>query len=179
MTALFVKQPNGLIARFHTASDEFTHWNLTLEEAIQIHVEEAKGDAERHLRRVLAGETKTTWEDCVRDSRHSPEDNSQAIAEATAPVSLTPEQEVLAELKTAVLVVLPANLHNAAKFTVSEADGWAWNAYIDEWRAGFSISDLKMWTHNRPRVVELINRTAERVAKRFTPPPASDGGGLR
>ena len=45
MAAFFVRQPNGLFARFHTGSDQFTHWNLSSAQAIEVYLEERREDA--------------------------------------------------------------------------------------------------------------------------------------
>ena len=45
MAAFFVRQPNGLFARFHTGSDQFTHWNLSSAQAIDVYLEEQREDA--------------------------------------------------------------------------------------------------------------------------------------
>jgi hypothetical protein len=88
MGAMFVKQPNGLLARFHTGSDQFTHWDLTETEAVEVIVEEAREDAVRFIGRVMRGETRATWDECVDDAlsvhRKDPE-LKQVIADANRP----------------------------------------------------------------------------------------------
>jgi hypothetical protein len=89
MGALFVKQPNGLLARFHTASDWFTHWDLTATEAIDLVVDEARSSARLYVQSVLIGGSKTTWEECVADASHahgSDAELTQVIADANRPV---------------------------------------------------------------------------------------------
>lgn len=39
MGSYFVLQPNGLLGRFSTVVDDFTHVNLTREEALEVYVE--------------------------------------------------------------------------------------------------------------------------------------------
>lgn len=83
---MFVKQPNGLLARFHSGSDQFTHWDLTETDAAEVIVEEAREDAAHFIGRVMRGETRATWEECVDDARGAhgttDEDNETAIAAA-------------------------------------------------------------------------------------------------
>jgi hypothetical protein len=57
MPSRFVLQPNGLLARFSTIVDHFTHYNLTKEEAIEVAREDmGRKDAEEKVERGLKDE---------------------------------------------------------------------------------------------------------------------------
>jgi len=67
MGNFFVKQPNGLLARFSTYVDQFTHFHLTDEDARQVVLEEARHDAQRAVD-YGHGEgfyKPRSWEDCL------------------------------------------------------------------------------------------------------------------
>lgn len=51
----FVKQPNGLLARFSDIVDDFTHIGLTLEDAIELCIDEHGMTAEQAEQKVWAG----------------------------------------------------------------------------------------------------------------------------
>lgn len=54
MPSYFLKQPNGLLARFSTIPDHFTHVNLTAAEAFDVAFEEmGRHEAEQKIRRAL------------------------------------------------------------------------------------------------------------------------------
>lgn len=94
MTAFFLKQPNGLLARFHTGADEVTHWNLTRKEAISILLEEARADAEKRVQGAFddaatryTEDGESRWEACVELAKRAwPDDMVQVIAEASTPI---------------------------------------------------------------------------------------------
>jgi hypothetical protein len=41
-----VKQPNGLLARFSDIVDDFTHYNLTVKQAVKVCQDQSMGEAE-------------------------------------------------------------------------------------------------------------------------------------
>ena len=86
MAAVFVKQPNSLLARFHTGSDQFTHWNLTPAEAVEVIVEHERREAERFIARVVADETSATWAECVEaaDGGQFADELAQVISDANS-----------------------------------------------------------------------------------------------
>lgn len=51
----FVKQPNGLLARFSDIVDNFTHVGLTVEEALHVCIEEHGMTAEQAEQKVRGG----------------------------------------------------------------------------------------------------------------------------
>lgn len=84
MLSRIVRQPNGLLARFSTIGDWFTHWDMTVEEAIEICLPEdqecGRGHAEAQVQRGLADEMTSSlsvaarsddglnrWRECLND----------------------------------------------------------------------------------------------------------------
>lgn len=54
MPSYFLKQPNGLLARFSTIPDHFTHVNLTETEAFEVAFEDmGRYEAEQKIKRAL------------------------------------------------------------------------------------------------------------------------------
>lgn len=58
-----VKQPNGQYARFADPVDDFTHYNMTREEAIQVCVEEFMPDILRKVER--SDNEPNRFQDCL------------------------------------------------------------------------------------------------------------------
>lgn len=54
MGAAIVRQPNGLLMRFSTNSDQVTHYDMTEEEYIALRVKQAKKEAKADAKRVIA-----------------------------------------------------------------------------------------------------------------------------
>jgi len=54
MSRFIARQPNGLLCRFSTVVDCPTAWNMTEQEYINLCIEEAKEEAEREAKEILA-----------------------------------------------------------------------------------------------------------------------------
>ena len=67
----FVKQPNGLLARFSDVVDHFTHWNMTEPQALSFCASEGFGEVGA-AEKVSGGvEDWEPWKHRVKGSGHS------------------------------------------------------------------------------------------------------------
>jgi hypothetical protein len=89
MNTISIKQPNGLIARFSTNQNYFTHSNLTEAEARELLDDEVRRLTLR-LDNAIAGQSLVTWEDCLADAWRGESPGSeggeylkQVVADAT------------------------------------------------------------------------------------------------
>jgi len=73
-----IKQPNGLLARFSDIVDNFTHYDMTPEEAIEVILEDYRGTAVDKVQRgmddiipwgTMPGHGLSRWEDCIESIR--------------------------------------------------------------------------------------------------------------
>jgi hypothetical protein len=98
MPSRFVLQPNGLLGRFSTIVDNFTHCNLTKEEAIEIaRLDMGKQEAEEKVERGLKdeipwkvgvyGDGTARWRDSLEDIeiRHGKKEREKIEKELSAP----------------------------------------------------------------------------------------------
>lgn len=96
----FVKQPNGMLARFSDVVEDFTHYNMTPEEAIQLCVDELNVGKQTAEEKVQAGVddivpwTKNTkgdglarWREAIEmmGLNHKPKTVTRRVAELTTP----------------------------------------------------------------------------------------------
>lgn len=75
MPARIVRQPNGLLARFSSVVDAFTHYDMSAEEAVEVCREELgrrdaidkvrRGAADWHPRTERLGDGLTRWRDAL------------------------------------------------------------------------------------------------------------------
>lgn len=97
----FVKQPNGMLARFSDVVEDFTHYNMTPEEAIELCVEELNMGKVTAREKVQAGiddiepwstnkhgDGLSRWRDAIESLglNHSKKVVTERVKELTAPV---------------------------------------------------------------------------------------------
>ena len=77
MPSYFVQQPNGLLARFSTIVDDFTHLNMTEDEAAAVILQEAEERAKLEVKQALERSKldRNRWKDCLSTVQriHGPE----------------------------------------------------------------------------------------------------------
>lgn len=86
MPGRFLMQPNGKLARFSTIVDNFTHCNLTKEEAFAVAFEDmGRDEAEAKIARGVARtlEAEYGWNECLETIRviHGADECEAVVAE--------------------------------------------------------------------------------------------------
>jgi predicted RNase H-like HicB family nuclease len=128
MPSYFLRQPNGLFARFSTVVDNFTHYAMTREEALGVARHElGRGDAEAKIQRavdddvngmgirIIKDDGLNRWRDCLETIQlmHGDAELAKVVAmienEPTEPQSPPPQQ---------------ANLLVTVNFLVDPDTGW-------------------------------------------------------
>jgi hypothetical protein len=88
MPSRFVVQPNGLLARFSTVVDDFTHLNMTEDEARAVvargYAEEAARDAEESIARAKSNPGRWLEAVGIVEQVYGPEVAKRRVAESEA-----------------------------------------------------------------------------------------------